>query len=112
MCYLGSIIRIHSINQKNAILAFRSWKKNLKSQLFGMGWSLNEITCCDEAPELTNSHGLYSFKTIQMRNKHMRYWHLPISGTIKIWGTVIEHAYGYRSSHALIVNTRGIKAGV
>ena len=74
------------------------------------------IAEANKKPTLNNPYGLHAFRSKKLlldacRIDITKPWfmpNLPIIGTIKIWGRVVEHENGYRAQYAEIVNiTKG-----
>lgn len=57
-------------------------------------------------PEMNNSYGFWSFKRrSQIERYLLRYYNINmVFATVKLYGTIIEHEIGYRSSALEIVN--------
>lgn len=63
-----------------------------------------EATCphCDVVPSWEHACGIYAAKS--PADIHRFYGGASIVGRVEMWGDVIEHEYGYRSSHARITD--------
>ncbi len=105
MCNLGKVKRIVEIPREKALLAYRAWKVGLQSLFRTRArtkWALGKVVRAQARPKETNRVGLHAFKDHRLRRRYYNGSSL-ILGTIKVWGTVIIHEYGYRATHAEIV---------
>ena len=111
MCNLGKVVKVVEVPQEKALTAYRCWGAGLESLFMPKTktkWRLGRVVRANSAPTKTNYCGLYGFKTVELRRNGFRTNPKQVQGEIKIWGTVVFHEKGYRSTHAEIVKiTKG-----
>jgi hypothetical protein len=108
MCQLGECIKIEQIPEDKALLAYRMWGAGLASVVMNSTrskWTLDKVVRAHANPTKNNFAGLYGFKSPRRRPITTGGY---IAGTIKIWGNIAIHEFGYRASHARILKiTKG-----
>ncbi len=85
---------------------WRSWAWNGRTlHGYRVAWpdSLSIASCaeCGSAPGWDHACGLYATKE---REDVEAFGQVPVVGRVEMWGEVIEHEFGYRSSHARITD--------
>lgn len=92
------------------IVGFRCWRLDNDGLLHSMyksavAWKPDEPM--EGSPDVETSEGIHAFKD---RLAVGAYGYEPlnqsciVSGTVELWGTVIEHEHGYRAQYAAIVS--------
>jgi hypothetical protein len=106
---LRSIVFADAGIKAGEVTAYRCWKLGsdglLRSIIMDHTiWYPGEVI---EGNPTENSAGVHAFKTLVLA---CRYAGTPselckiVTGTVEMWGTVYEHARGYRASHAAIAS--------
>lgn len=90
----------------NAIVAWRSWAWTGKTlHGYRIKWPAAVLAAdCDEcgiAPGWDHACGIYATK--ELADVEM-FGQVPVVGRVEMWGEIIEHDFGYRSSHARITD--------
>lgn len=88
------------------VVGWRSWNwdgSSLRGVCARWPSEVLEATCglCDTVPSWNHSCGIYAAKT--PAEVHVFYGRSSIVGMVEMWGELIEHEHGYRSSHARII---------
>lgn len=90
----------------DVIPAWRSWAWNGRAlHGYRMAWTDSLLVAgCDEcgrAPGWDHACGIYATRE---REDVELFGQVPVVGRVEMWGDVVEHEHGYRSSHARITD--------
>lgn len=87
------------------ITAYRCWQTQggVYQSLNGTLWFPDE-PMSGEGISFDNSSGVYAFKTLSEARDNAKLYHRGqmAVGSVKMWGTVVEHKNGYRAEYAVI----------
>ena len=90
----------------DAVVAWRSWAWDGRLlHGFRVAWkdSVFAAQCaqCDRSPGWEHACGIYAAKD---REDVELFGQVPVVGRVEMWGDVVEHEFGYRSSHARVTD--------
>lgn len=124
MCLFGKCLNVRNLSSENSLFGIREWNEegySLIAPYKGTTWfpscniasnlsdeidemfllsKENMAEYCSENISEKNNAGFYSYKSSKY-NKTLGLW--DRTGLIKLWGTVIEYEFGYRSEFAEII---------
>lgn len=90
------------------IIAYRSWMVRdgeLHSTFHKFKWMPGGLECVDGVKALKNGYGFYAFKDEGRARSEAMNEMASVTfavGSVYIWGEIVEHETGYRSTHAAI----------
>jgi hypothetical protein len=100
--------------------AHRFWALDSKGYLTsvsvdrGTPWLPNAVRTAHTVPTSKDTLGLHAYKSPDFLRPAMsstvgdRVGVALVFGSVKVWGTIVEHRYGYRSTHAMVNEIHGV----